>query len=123
MPTSAARPGVRDGPRTLALLAFIMTIMGYQNILHHFPRQRDNSELQDAQQQHVVLEADVEATADDHQASESSHNNMACLRQGHRGTLVFLDMRKAARSSLWKVLWSLVDKDGGDGLRGGIVHR
>ena len=107
---------------TLALLAFIMTIMGYQNILHHFPRQRDNSELQDAQQQHVVLEADVEATADDHQASESSHN-MACLRRGHGGTLVLLHMCKAAGSSLWKVLWSLVDKDGGNGLRGGIVHR
>lgn len=100
--------------RTLALLAFIMTIMGYYNILHRLQNQN-------ARQQHVVVEADVEATADDHH--QTSEHNLACLRQGQGGMLVFLHMRKAAGSSLWKVLWSLVDKDGGDGLRGGIVHR
>lgn len=88
--------------------------MGYYNILHRLQKRH-------AQHQHVVLLAEVKATADDqHQTSE---HNMACLRQGQGGTLVFLHMRKAAGSSLWKVLWSRVDKDGGDGLRGGIVHR
>ena len=110
--------------RTLALLAFIMTILGYYNTLHRLERQRGESglRLQDVQQEHVVLEDEAEATADQHQTSDSAHT-MACLRQGQGGTLVFLHMRKAAGSSLWKLLWSLVDEDGGDGLRGGIVHR
>jgi len=108
--------------RTLALLAFIMTLLGYYNILHRLERQRDEPGLHNVQQQHVVLEDEVEATADQHQTSDSAHN-MACLRQGQGCTLVFLHMRKAAGSSLWKLLWSLVDEDGGGGLRRGIVHR
>lgn len=107
--------------RTMALLAFVMTISGL-NVIHYLRKQQEESRLQDVrqQQQQQVM---VGATADVADHESASAHNMACLRQGQGGTLVFLHMRKAAGSSLWKLLRSIVDEGLGGGLQGVVVHR